>query len=68
MPTSFCAGFTSCRRKTEDTSTKLEEVLQYPFVQAYLRKYWLPCVSMWADHGRKFFHENSNSNNLTEVC
>ena len=35
-------------------------------VRKYLRENWFNCSAMWANFGRKFFHEGHDTNNLVE--
>jgi len=40
--------------------------LQHPRVVSYLKQTFFPFAEMWANYGRKFFHENCETNNLVE--
>ena len=35
-------------------------------IERYLKETWMAIAHMWADFGRLFFHEESETNNISE--
>ena len=44
----------------------LDELESYPQVSTYIESQWLPYGHMWANYGRRFQHDNSETNNIAE--
>ncbi len=50
-----------------DLAEKLPETLdKYPAVLSYIRNNWMENAHMWANFGRRFYHEDHETNNLVE--
>ena len=45
---------------------ELPNVMPTPQVVNYIEKNWVPKASMWANFGRRFYHEDHETNNLVE--
>ncbi|KAL7866024.1 hypothetical protein SRHO_G00112710 [Serrasalmus rhombeus] len=53
-------------KKSKDVTDNLNKLTGSTVISKYLETQWFQCAEMWADFGRRVFHQNSETNNQLE--